>query len=155
MWFDSDIRAINRTLQRMSGHFFDLDDMFEDAWRNFGSQSSYVFMVRPNYAAHNSSNRTMKSPAMEPFVDDVLDEKSKTLKLIAEMPGVEKQDIKLTVQDRMAYISAERGERKYRAEIPLKYKIDENSAKATYSNGILEVTFALEDRPTGKQVQVE
>jgi HSP20 family protein len=155
MWFDSDIREINRTLQRMSAHFFELDDMFEDAWRNFGSQRSYAFMVRPNYAVPDSWGRTVERPVMEPFVDDVLDEKSKTLKLIAEMPGVEKQDIKLTVQDRAAYISAERGDRKYRAEIPLKYRVDENSAKATYANGVLEVTFALEEKPAGKQVQVE
>ncbi|MEM3143429.1 MAG: Hsp20/alpha crystallin family protein [Candidatus Nitrosotenuis sp.] len=139
----------------MSDRFFDMDDMFEDTWRNFGSMRSYAFMVRPNYETHNSLSHTMEPPVMEPFVDDVLDEKSKTLKLIAEMPGVEKQDIRLTVQDRMAYISAERGERKYRVEIPLKYKVDENSAKATYSNGVLEVTFALEDKPTGKQIQVE
>jgi HSP20 family protein len=155
MWFDSDIREINRTLQRMSDHFFELDDMFEDAWRDFDSQRSYVLVARPNYGVQNNSSRTIETPAMEPFVDDVLDEKSKTLKLIAEMPGVEKQDIKLTVQDRMAYISAEKGERKYRAEIPLKYRVDEDSAKATYSNGILEVTFALEKSQTGKQVQVE
>lgn len=154
MWFDSDIRAIDRTLQRMSDRFFDLDGIFEDTWRNFDSQSSFTFMVRPNYVVHDSWSRATKHPVMEPFVDDVLDEKNKTLKLLAEMPGVEKQDIKVTVEDRTACISAERGDRKYLAEIPLKYRVDENSAKTTYANGVLEVTFALE-KPAGKQIHVE
>ncbi|MBA4447767.1 MAG: Hsp20/alpha crystallin family protein, partial [Nitrosopumilaceae archaeon] len=53
-------------------------------------------------------------------------------------------------------LSAERGEKKYHVKVPVQYKVDENSAKASYKNGILQLVFKLvEEKPTGKQVEVE
>jgi HSP20 family protein len=96
------------------------------------------------------------SDVREPFVDEVVDKDNKHLKLVAEMPGVDKKDIKVTIEKGHAEISAEHGERKYRTRIPIKYKIDENSTKATYANGILEVTLGLiEEKPKGKTVTVD
>lgn len=93
----------------------------------------------------------------EPFVDVISDDKEKTLKVVAEMPGVDKNDIKIEVVGRTILLDAEHGERKYHTKIPIKQKVDENSVKATYANGILEVRFTLkeEERPRGKKVEVE
>jgi len=94
--------------------------------------------------------------AREPYVDETLNEKEKTLQLVTEMPGIEKSDIQVNVTEGIVSISAERGDTKYSAKIPLKYKVDENSAKAKYTNGILSLTFALvEEKPKGKIVSVE
>jgi HSP20 family protein len=73
------------------------------------------------------------------------------------MPGVEKKDIKIEVIGRTVNLDAENGDKKYHTKIPIKQKVDEDSAKATYANGILEVKFKLkeEDRPQGKRVTVE
>ena len=35
----------------------------------------------------------------EPIVDTIVDEKEKVVKLIAEMPGVEKTDVKIVVEE--------------------------------------------------------
>ncbi|HJU13468.1 MAG TPA: archaeal heat shock protein Hsp20 [Candidatus Nitrosotalea sp.] len=93
----------------------------------------------------------------EPFVDVLLDEKEKVLKVVAEMPGVEKKDIKIEVLGRTILLDAEHGEKKYHTKIPIKQKVDENSIKATYANGVLEIRFKLkeEERPRGKRVEVE
>ena len=93
----------------------------------------------------------------EPFADVIVDDKEKALKVVAEMPGVEKNDIKIEVLGRTVLLDAEHGERKYHTKIPIKQKVDENSVKATYANGILEVRFKLkeEERPQGKKVEVE
>lgn len=93
----------------------------------------------------------------EPLVDVIVDDKEKVLKIVAEMPGVEKKDIKIEVVGRSVNLDAEHGDKKYHAKIPIKHKVDENSVKATYANGILEVKFTLkeEDRPKGKTVVVE
>jgi HSP20 family protein len=97
------------------------------------------------------------SDTREPFVDVIVDDKEKVLKIVAEMPGVEKNDIKIEVVGRTVNLDAENGEKKYNTKIPIKQKVDEDSAKATYSNGILEVKFKLkeEDRPQGKRITVE
>jgi HSP20 family protein len=73
------------------------------------------------------------------------------------MPGVEKSDVKILVQDKAVDISAEHSEKKYHVKVPIKYKVDENSAKASYKNGILEVVFKLvgDEKPKGKKVEVE
>ncbi len=93
----------------------------------------------------------------EPLADVIVDGKEKVLKIVAEMPGVEKKDVKVKVVGHTVNIDAEHGDRKYHTKIPLKQKVDEDSVKAAYANGILELKFKLkeEDRPKGKTVTVE
>jgi len=73
------------------------------------------------------------------------------------MPGVEKKDIKIEVVGKSVNLDAENGDKKYQTKVPIKQKVDEDSVKATYANGILEVKFKLQEevRPQGKKVQVE
>jgi HSP20 family protein len=97
------------------------------------------------------------SDTREPLVDTLIDEKEKVLKLVAEMPGVEKKDVKVVVDEKIVNIDAEHGEKKYHAKVPIKYKVDKDSAKASYTNGILELKFNLveTEKPKGKTVEVQ
>lgn len=93
----------------------------------------------------------------EPLADVIIDDKEKVLKIVAEIPGVEKKDVKIEVIGQTVNIDAENGNRKYHTKIPIKQKVDEDSVKATYANGILELKFKLKEeaRPKGKTVPVE
>lgn len=62
------------------------------------------------------------------------------VKFVMEMAGLEKDDIKIDIVGDLLTINGERGERRYEQRIPLKYNV-EKEPKATYKNGILEVTF--------------
>jgi len=86
-----------------------------------------------------------------------VDDKEKLVRLIVEMPGVEKKDVKIVVDGKIVNIDAERGDKKYHAKVPLTHKVDENSVKASYKNGILEIIFKqlAEEKPKGKTVEVE
>jgi len=77
------------------------------------------------------------SEEREPLID-VLDEDDK-VRIIAEMPGVEKEKIKLRVQDRKLIIKASNEHRKYYKEVDLPAEVDIKKAKATYRNGVLEI----------------
>ena len=92
-----------------------------------------------------------------PLVDTALDEKQNTLKITAEMPGVNKEDVKIDVSDKYVSIHAEKGEKKYHADIPVDFELDDASAKATYSNGILELKIKLKQaqKSKGKEIRVE
>jgi HSP20 family protein len=92
-----------------------------------------------------------------PLVDTALDEKQNTLKITAEMPGVNKEDVKIDVSDKYVTIHAEKGEKKYHADIPVDVELDDVSAKATYSNGILELKIKLKQaqKSKGKEIRVE
>ena len=93
----------------------------------------------------------------EPLVDVIVDDKEKALKIVAEMPGVEKKDIKIVVEGPTVNLDAEHGDKKYHTKVPIKHKVEEDSVKANYANGILEVRFNLneEEKPKGKTVEVE
>ena len=98
-----------------------------------------------------------QSGIREPMVDTAINEKENSLIITAEMPGVSKQDIKVNVADGFVSIHAEQGEKKYHTDIPVKVQLDDSSAKATYSNGILELKIKLKQAPKlkGKEVKVE
>lgn len=93
----------------------------------------------------------------QPLVDNIVDEKENKLTITAEMPGVNKEDIKLNVTDQYVTIHAERGDKKYHADIPVSVDLDESSTKASYTNGILELKIKLKEtsKPKGKAIKVE
>jgi HSP20 family protein len=76
------------------------------------------------------------------------------MKITAEMPGVNKEDIKLDVSDQYVTVHAEKGEKKYHADIPVDVELDDASAKATYSNGILELKIKLKQTPKSKAKEI-
>ena len=157
----------NRFFGRMSNSFFNMDDIFEELKTNGNNTGPYYYGYtmtvgpdgRPVVREYGNVNQESQpaSNTREPMVDTIIDEKEKLVKLIAEMPGVEKSDVKILVQDKLVDISAEHGEKKYHVKVPIKYKVDENSAKALYKNGILELVFKLaeDEKPKGKKVEVE
>ncbi|AFS81295.1 heat shock protein HSP20 [Candidatus Nitrosopumilus koreensis AR1] len=102
------------------------------------------------------ANSLADTTVRDPYVDVSVNEQERTLKIVSEMPGIEKSDIKLNVSDKQVLLSAQHGERKYEKKIPLPSKVDENSAKAKYTNGVLELTIHLaKEKPQGKLVSVE
>jgi HSP20 family protein len=79
------------------------------------------------------------------------------VKAVIEMPGVKKEDIKVNAFDDKIEVLSNDPQRKYHKTIEIPQEIDIESAKSTYNNGILEVTFnkKKETKPKGKEVKVE
>ena len=71
----------------------------------------------------------------EPLVD-LLDE-PRQLRLFAEVPGVDEEDIRVNVEDNKVTIHADTDTRKYHKDIPLPCKA--RMTKSSYKNGVLEV----------------
>lgn len=88
-------------------------------------------------------------------IDVIDDGKGGRLKLVAEIPGVEKEDIEVTLEEGSVVVRATRGDVSYEGSVPLRDTADRDSVKAAYRNGILEVSFAVENRPKGQRVSVE
>ena len=161
MFFDNEI---DRIFRKMSNSFFNIDDIFEEFEGNGSSPRCYGYTMtvgldgKPVVKEYGNikPGQIPTSDTREPIVDTIVDEKEKVVKLIAEMPGVEKADVKIVVENKIVDISAEHDEKKYHVKVPLKHKVDENSAKASYKNGILQLTFkVVEEKPKGKTVEVE
>jgi len=155
--------------RKMSRPFMNMDDIFEEFKDSDNLQTYGPYYYGYTMTIGSDGKPIIKEygnvkPALlptsdirEPFVDVLVDDKEKVLKLVAEMPGVEKKDIKIVVEGRIVNLDAEHGEKKYSAKVPIRQKVDEDSVKATYANGILEVRFKLkeDEKPKGKTVEVE
>ena len=81
-----------------------------------------------------------------PMSEQLLDEKNGVLRLVLDMPGVEKEDIHVEATEDRAVVTAERESRKYRAEIDLKAQVDPDGGRAEYKNGVLAISFSLRDK---------
>ena len=88
-------------------------------------------------------------------VDVIPDEKNNEVKLVAEIPGVEKKDIQITMDDDRVSIRVVRNGTTYEAGVPVDGGADRKSVRASYRNGILEIVFGLADKPKGTVVRVE
>jgi HSP20 family protein len=86
----------------------------------------------------------------EPLVDVI--ETDREIKVIAELPGVEKKDIKLSGTEDALTISVDTPERKYYKKVELPSKVDVKETKASYKNGVLEVTLKKKKEPEGEPI---
>lgn len=89
----------------------------------------------------------------EPLVDVIDDEDN--VKVLAELPGVEKDDIKLYATPRGLTISVDNVDRRYYKELSFDSEIDRGTAKSSYRNGVLEINFKKKRPDEGTQISIE
>jgi HSP20 family protein len=92
--------------------------------------------------------------AREPLVDVSTDEKEGTVKIIVEMPGADKDSIKVNATEDHVTVTANNSGKPYNAEIPLNVEVEPDTADASYTNGILQVIFKRKE-PEHKGVDVQ
>jgi HSP20 family protein len=112
-----------------------------------------------NTAQKIGSGRKQYQPSAErePLVDVIED--NDVLRVIAEIPGVRKENIDLSATDKSLLVKAESDDhrRKYFKEIDLPCTIIPDSASAKFKNGVLEVELKKEDclEQSGTKVNVK
>jgi len=91
----------------------------------------------------------------EPLVDVM--EEDKDVVILAELPGVERDDINLHATEDHLTISVDTAERKYHKELTLPAMVDPKSAQASYKNGVLEVRLkkSVEKAVKGERIFME
>src|SRR6056297_1692328 len=72
-------------------------------------------------------------------------ETDEEVRVIADIPGVEKEDIDLQCDGTVLTIGAASERRTYDDRVTLPSRVDEHTADATYNNGVLEVVFDQAD----------
>jgi HSP20 family protein len=91
--------------------------------------------------------------ARKPLVD-ILETEDK-VHVVAEIPGIEKENILLNATDLILDIETIDGNPKYSERVELPVKVDPQSAKATYKNGVLEVTFKRLESSSRTSINIE
>jgi len=112
-----------------------------------GMKGVYGFSIktmtggRPVVESFGNIKKTPKGPTVEEErepLTDVFDEKEE-VRVYAEIPGVNEEDIKLDLKGDILDILAKSGDRKYHKEILLPAKVKSETLISSYKNGILEV----------------
>jgi len=96
------------------------------------------------------------------------EEREKDIVFTIDMPGVDKKDIDINVEDHAITVKARnggyregsgtnpRGSRNYNYNRNFKPTVDINSAKATFKNGVLDITLTkIEEVAKGKSVKIK
>ena len=92
----------------------------------------------------------------EPLADVSVTDKE--VKVILEMPGVKKDNIKINARNQEVQVSANDAQRKYHRTVELPEEIDVDTAKSIHNNGVLEITFnkkKKEAKPKGKEIKID
>ncbi|RBI63484.1 Hsp20/alpha crystallin family protein [Halomicrococcus sp. NG-SE-24] len=126
----------------------DRDDPFDDLFREIERMMND--MMGGNVDMHVDTD-TPTGFGADTHVD--MHEDDDTVRVIADLPGVEKEDIDLKCDGEYLTISAASDHREYDERITLPALVDERSANATYNNGVLEVTFDKSDESADISVE--
>jgi HSP20 family protein len=142
----------------------EMERQFEEQFKNFESIVPKELVrdfgsVRLPSSLHGgggfSFTRPLISSEREPLAD--VTTSNTEVKVILEMPGVSKDKIRINAYDNSVEIKSDDPQRKYHEVIDLPQEADIETAKSSYRNGILEITFKKKEqtKPKGKQINIE
>jgi HSP20 family protein len=167
----------DRFFEQIDKEFSEAEDMLNRVFRtiressNTGSQTypyfyGYQVTIGPEGKPHlrefgnvrpSEKGLIEQSTVRQPLVDTTFNEKENIMVITAEMPGITKEDVKVTMEEGLVTIHAEKGNKKYHTEIPVDKELDADSTKASYINGILElkIQFKKPLKSKSKEIKVD
>ena len=115
----------------------DRDDPFDDIFRE-------IERVMEDMMQEGPAGDVNVSGGPAGFGDDThvdVHETDEEVRVVADLPGVAKDDISLQCDGEYLTIGAASDVREYDERITLPARVDPESGSATYNNGVLEVVF--------------
>jgi len=92
--------------------------------------------------------------AVEPLTQVDCDAAHMKARVLVEMPGVTKESIKVRATETAVRVTASYGGKDYDLEVPLNAKVDPSSTKATYNNGVLDLSLDMVETPREDGVDI-
>jgi HSP20 family protein len=147
--FDQIDDMMRRMMEDMDGGtMFDRDSIEKFLRENPDGANPFTFgfSIRPGPDGKPMIQRFVNTPdpdgsgmtsQLEPLVD-VIDEDGEIV-VVAELPGVEKDELKVRVKGKTLTIDVDNPQRPYHKEISLPAKVRKEDAKSSMRNGVLEV----------------
>jgi HSP20 family protein len=94
-----------------------------------------------------------------PLEEDLLtqvdiDTNHNKVRIIAEIPGISKEDIKINATENKVLIKARKNSQIITKELPLEVKINPETANANYNNGVLDLTIEIQEETHGKEIKI-
>jgi len=90
----------------------------------------------------------------EPLVDVI--KGNDEIRVVAEVPGVSKENLRVTADENSVTIESVTGQPRYHKRVELPDTVNPETAKSTYKNGILEISFRLKGKASsGVNIRID
>ena len=137
----------NRRNNRRPGDILGIEELL-DAWLDMASLAADLendFGRRP----------VVSKPKHEGTMS--YEDRDNDIVFTIDMPGVAKKDIDISIEPNSISVKAENGgKRKYNYSRKFKPTVDVDSAKATFKNGVLDITVTkIDTKPKGKSIKIQ
>lgn len=155
------MRMRHSMFDEMSTLFRSFDNLFQSALQDVGGFSR---MPRLLVAPRHEAEETALVPAVESFTRD------KNVVLRAELPGVDPEKVEITVEGNRLILRGEKESRRKEEDRDFWYQevaygrfersfvlpegVKAEDVKASFQNGVLEVTFPAKDLPETKRIPI-
>ncbi len=169
---DEWMRAMGIDPKEFRALFDDMQRNLQDAFKSMGQDPSKGFVSgfnvrmgpdgKPHFSTFGNkpsinTDKTVPTVAAderEPLTDVI--EEGNTIAITMELPGVDKADLDVKMNEESLEIAVDNERRKYHKRVRLPAKVDPATTKAVYNNGILDVTVQkLEDDDRSVRIAVE
>ena len=136
----------NRRNNRRPGDILGIEELL-DAWLD-------MMTVATNLENDIGRTPIVSKPKHEGTMS--YEDRDKDIVFTIDMPGVAKKDIDINIAPNSISVKAENGgKRKYNYSRRFKPTVDVDSAKATFKNGVLDITVnKVDTTPKGKSIKI-
>ncbi|AGB15087.1 molecular chaperone (small heat shock protein) [Halovivax ruber XH-70] len=124
----------------------DRDEPFDDLFREIERMMNDM-MKGANVEFESSAGTVDTGFGTDTHVD--VHDTDTEIRVVADLPGVEKDNIELECDGKTLTISARSDHREYDERVSLPRRVNEHTASATYNNGVLEVVFEPAEQSSG------
>ena len=135
----------NRRNNRRAGDILGIEELL-DAWMDMMA------------VATNLENEIGRTPVVSKPKQGAMfyEEREKDIVFNLDLPGLNKKDISINIEPNSITVKGENGDkRKYNYSRKFKPTVDVDSAKATFKNGVLDITVdKVDTKPKGKSIKI-
>ena len=164
--FIKDLFNDERVMEDIKRMTEEMMKMFSNAQPGKPVVHGFKIHVGPDGKPHieDFGNKQIKSPEGEPLISEEREpltdiiEGDDDVAVTVEIPGVEKNDIDLSVEKETLEIKVDTPNRKYHKTLELPCGVIPKTTKATYKNGILDVVIKRKEKKkpgSGYKVNIE
>lgn len=112
-------------------------------WSNVDNPERFGFKPQLNNLLRTPSSKylgesTPEQVDYDPYIEFLTDKETNVTRIIVDLPGIDKKDIKLKKKGHLLVLKASSEQRSYYKEILLHDEVE--TIKTTFKNGILEIT---------------
>ncbi len=139
-----------------------MNEMMEKMWQDMGNMEGNQWGYRmtkapgqpPNFETFGDKTQQGQEQDKHETHVDVIEE-DEVVRLVMDLPGVEKENIDVEATTRNVRITAEGTDRSYSEKVDLPTDIDPKTGEAKYNNGVLDLTFEKKDKNEDVDIDVE